>query len=181
MQGCNIWDVEKLLLRKFLVTVTCVSDFPFCCVQVGNRIPYLNFHILQIRKAAFRGVVVLVVLEGTSDIYWQTLVIFCHFSNFDHFWQFYMHKSFNGKSRQVKCNPTSKKSSEILPCMANSTIMYVVGLCSKRKKERVCEYLECLFVGEPWLELLADHVLCQPLFRYQQYKLFSKFSEDVYN
>ena len=69
-----------------------------------------------------------------------------------------MHKSFNGKSRQVKCNPTSKKSSEILPCMANSTIMYVVGLCSKRKKERVCEYLECLFVGEPWLELLADHV-----------------------
>ena len=117
------------------MTVTCVSDFPFCCVQVGSRIPYLNFYILQIRS--FRGAVVLVVLEGTSDIYWQTLVIFCHFGNFGHFWHFYMHNSFNGKSRQVKSNPASNKSSETLPCMVNSTMMHAVGLCSKRKRGRV--------------------------------------------
>ena len=57
MQGCNFWDVGKLSLQKFLMTVTCVAEFPIYRFRPGSRIPYLNFHLLQIRKAAFRGVV----------------------------------------------------------------------------------------------------------------------------
>ena len=35
-----------------------------------------------------------------------------------------------------------------------NTMMYVEG-----ERECVCEYWECLFVDEPWLELLADRLL----------------------
>jgi len=40
-----------------------------------------------------------------------------------------------------------------------NTMMYVEG-------ESVCECWECLFVGEPWLELLADRVLRLSLYRF---------------
>ena len=56
MRECNFWDVGKLSLQKFLITVACVvAEFPICRSRQGSRIPYLNFHILQIWKAAFRG------------------------------------------------------------------------------------------------------------------------------
>ena len=37
------------------MTVTCIWAFPIYRSSLGRGIPYLNFHLLQIRKAALRG------------------------------------------------------------------------------------------------------------------------------
>ena len=37
------------------MTVTYVEEFPIYRLSAGTRIPYLNFHLLQIRKAALRS------------------------------------------------------------------------------------------------------------------------------
>ena len=43
-----------------LMAVTYAEAFPIYRASSGRSIPYLNFHLLQIRKVAFRGKLILV-------------------------------------------------------------------------------------------------------------------------